>query len=78
MKKFNGILNLNKKPDLVVVFDHANSLDAIYEALKTNIPVISFINSGNNPKKIDYPITGNFTTAKGSKFYYNLIKHSLN
>jgi small subunit ribosomal protein S2 len=77
-EKFSGILNLNKKPDLIIIFDHANSLDALHEALKTNIPVISFINSGSNPQKVDYPITGNFTTVKGGKFYYNLIKYSLN
>jgi len=77
-EKFGGILNLNKKPDLLVVYNHSKSLDALHEAAKMNIPVISFINSGNNPEKIDYPIAGNFTSKKGGKIYSNLIKYLLN
>jgi small subunit ribosomal protein S2 len=77
-EKFGGLLNLNKKPDLIVIFDHSKSLDAYNEASKMQIPVISFINSGNNPSKVDYPIPGNFTSNKAGKLYYNLIKHLLN
>ena len=77
-QKFGGLLNLTKKPDLIVIFNHSKSLDAFNEAFKVQIPVISFVNSGNNPSKVDYPIPGNFTSNKGVKLYYNLIKHSLN
>ena len=77
-KKFGGILNLNKKPDLMVIFNHSKSLDAFNEALKMQIPTISFINSSNNPSKVDYPIMGNFTSNNAAKLYYNLIKYSLN
>lgn len=77
-EKFGGILNLNKKPDLLVIYNHSKSLAALNEAIKMNIPVISFINSGNNPEKVDYPITGNFISKNGGKIYSNLIKHLLN
>jgi ribosomal protein S2 len=77
-EKFGGLLNLTTKPDLIVIFDHSKSLDAFHEALKMQIPVVSFINSANNPSKVDYPITGNFTSTKGVQLYYNLIKNSLN
>jgi len=77
-EKFGGILNLNTKPDLLVVYNHSRSLDALHEATKMNIPVISFINSGNNPEKVDYPVTGNFMSKPGGKIYSNLIKHLLN
>jgi len=77
-EKFGGLLNLNKKPDLIVIFDHSKSLDAFNEAFKMQIPVISFVNSDNNPSKIDYIIPGNFTSTKAGKLYYNLIKYSLN
>jgi len=77
-EKFGGILNLNRKPDLLVIYNHSKSLDALYEAIKLNIPVVSFINSGNNPEKVDYPITGNFMSKNGGKIYSNLIKYLLN
>jgi small subunit ribosomal protein S2 len=77
-EKFGGILNLNKKPDLVVIYNHAKSLDAIYEAKKMNIPIISFINSSNNPEQVDYPVTGNFMSKNGGKIYSNLIQYLLN
>jgi len=77
-EKFGGILNLNKKPDLLIIYNHSKSLDALHEAIKMNIPVVSFINSGNNPEKVDYPITGNFMSKNGGKIYSNLIKHLLN
>lgn len=77
-EKFGGILNLNKKPDLLVIYNHSKSLEALHEATKMNIPVISFINSSNNPEKVDYPITGNFMSKNGGKIYSNLIKHLLN
>ena len=75
---FGSVLYLNKKPDLIVIFNHSKSLDAFNEALKMHIPVISFLNSGNNPSKVDYPVPGNFTSNNAENFYYNLIKYSLN
>jgi len=77
-EKFGGLLNLNKKPDLIIIFDHSKNLDAFNEAFKMQIPVISFVNSSSNPSKIDYPVPGNFTSNNAGKLYYNLIKHSLN
>ena len=77
-EKFGGILNLNKKPDLLIIYNHSKSLDALHEATKMNIPVISFVNSSDNPEKVDYPITGNFMFKNGGKIYSNLIKHLLN
>jgi len=76
-EKFGGILNLKNKPDLIVVFNHGKNLDAIREAAGINIPVISFANSSDNIKYVDYPITGNFNSKNFSKLYYNLIKNSL-
>jgi small subunit ribosomal protein S2 len=77
-EKFGGILNLNKKPDLLVIYNHSQSLEALHEATKMDIPTISFINSTNSPEKVDYPITGNFMSKNGGKIYYNLIKYLLN
>jgi len=76
-EKFGGILNLKNNPDLIVVFDHGKNLDAIREAAGINIPIISFANSSDNLKYVDYPVAGNFNSKKFGKLYYNLIKNSL-
>tara|TARA_B110000967_G_C18758580_1_gene496653 strand:+ start:171 stop:809 length:639 start_codon:yes stop_codon:yes gene_type:complete len=76
-EKFGGVLNLKNKPDLIVIFNHGKNLDSLREAFSINIPIISFVNSGDSIKYVDYPITGNFNSKKFSKLYYNLIKYAL-
>jgi len=73
-EKFGGVLKLRKKPDLLVIYNHSKSLDALNEALKMKIPVISFVNSNDNPNGVSYPVPGNFNSVKAGVLYYNLLK----
>ena len=77
-EKFGGILNLKKKPSLIVIYDHSKNLDALKEASKMGIPIISFVNSEGSTKQSDYPITGNFSSKLAGGLYKKILKHSLN
>ena len=77
-KKFGGIYFLKKTPDLIVIYNHSEGFEALKEAFKMGIPVISFVNSGSNPEESDYPIPGNFTSKTAGKFYKKIVRTFLN
>jgi hypothetical protein len=47
-QKENGVSNSTKQPDLLIVANPSRNGDAIKEARKINIPVISFLNTSLN------------------------------
>ena len=76
-QKFEGVLNLNKKPDLILIYNHSKNLDAFNEAVLLKIPTISLVNGDSSIDKIDYPVLGNFNSLKNGELFYNLIRHCL-
>ena len=76
-KKFGGTYFLKKTPELIVIYDHTESFQALTEASKMAIPVISFVNSDSNPTECDYPIPGNFIGKPAGKFYSQILKNFL-
>jgi ribosomal protein S2 len=41
------------------------------------IPVISFLNTSDDPTLVDYPVLGNFNSKDAGSLYYKLIKRFL-
>jgi small subunit ribosomal protein S2 len=76
--KFGGASFLKKTPNLVIIYNHSGSLEALKEASKMGIPIISFVNSDSSPEQSDYPIPGNFLLKSAGKFYSEIIKVFLN
>ena len=76
-KKFGGTYFLKRTPDLIVIFDHSESFQALREASKMGVPIVSFVNSSSNPEQCDYPIPGNFTSRLAGEFYYEVVKSFL-
>lgn len=74
-KSFGNITQLQTKPDLIVFFDNKLNQGLLKEAVEMNIPVISFLDSNDNPKNIDYPIPANTKSNKAGKFYMDLFSH---
>ncbi|PIR57989.1 MAG: 30S ribosomal protein S2 [Parcubacteria group bacterium CG10_big_fil_rev_8_21_14_0_10_38_31] len=70
---FGGLVSLKKKPDAVVIIDAKYEEVAKDEALKSAVPVISLINSDNNPTGIDYPVVGNDATRSSIKYFLDRI-----
>jgi small subunit ribosomal protein S2 len=59
MKNLEGILDMTKLPDALVVVDAELEDIAIKEARKIGIPVIALIDTNCDPNVVDYPVPGN-------------------
>ena len=72
-KKFGGTYFFKKTPSLVVIYNHSGNLEALKEASRMGIPVVSFVNSDSNPEQTDYPVPGNFMSGPAGKLYGKII-----
>ncbi|OGD66632.1 30S ribosomal protein S2 [Candidatus Berkelbacteria bacterium RIFCSPHIGHO2_12_FULL_36_9] len=74
---FDGILNMNKMPDVMFVVDAKNEDIAILEAVKKEIPLVAICDTDANPDKIDYPIPANDDAVKSLKMIIKLVEGAI-
>jgi small subunit ribosomal protein S2 len=53
------------EPDLILVFDYKNCVNAINEASNANIPVVAICDSDCDPTKVLYPVPANDDSVTG-------------
>ncbi|MGC9046913.1 MAG: 30S ribosomal protein S2 [Minisyncoccia bacterium] len=58
-KKFDGLVNLNRLPDLLFIIDPLRHKIAIQEARRLHLPIMAIMDNNDNPFYIDYPIFAN-------------------
>lgn len=63
-KFYGGIKTMKQRPDLLILVDPVNDVNAIKEAKKLNIPVIALANTNADPNLIDYVIPVNNYSIK--------------
>jgi len=66
-KYLGGVKNMTKKPDVIIVVDQKREINAIKEALKLNIPIVSILDTNCDPDLIDIPIPGNDDARRSIK-----------
>lgn len=76
-EKVGGLVNMNKLPDAVFVWDIGNEKTAVEEAKKKNIPVIAVCDTNVNPEKVNYAIPSNDDATKAIKLITNLINKAI-
>ena len=54
-----GIRDMEKNPDALVIIDTQREAIAVAEARRLGIPVVAIVDTNANPELIDYPIAGN-------------------
>ena len=54
-----GVLEMDKLPDAIVIIDTVKESIAVAEARRLNIPIVAIVDSNSNPEEINYPIAGN-------------------
>ena len=54
-----GVLDMDKQPDVIVIIDTVKETIAVAEARRLGIPIVAIVDSNRNPEEINYPIAGN-------------------
>ena len=57
--QLNGVKNMDRIPDIMIIIDQNQELTAVREAMKLNIPIISILDTNCDPDVVDVPIPGN-------------------
>jgi small subunit ribosomal protein S2 len=58
-RNLEGILEMDKHPDALVIIDTNREQNAVLEARRLGIPVVAIVDTNADPEIIDYPIAGN-------------------
>jgi len=56
---YSGILNMDKKPDLLLIVDIKKEKNAVKEALYYKIPIVAIADTNGDPSTVTYPIVAN-------------------
>jgi len=76
-KNLNGIKNMKRLPDLVVIVDQKRESTAVQECIKLNIPVISILDTNCDPDLTDIPIPGNDDAIRSIKLVLSKLADSI-
>ena len=66
-RDLDGIVEMKKLPDVVVIVDVCHDEIAVREARKLNIPIVAIVDTNGDPEPIDYPIAANDDAVKSIK-----------
>nr|QCI04784.1 ribosomal protein S2 [Bornetia secundiflora] len=76
-KHLNGIKDMNKIPDLVIIVDQKKETTAIQECIKLGIPTICLLDTNCNPEVIDIPIPANDDAIRSIKLVITKIADAI-
>ena len=76
-KNLNGIKNMKKLPDLVIIVDQKRESTAVQECIKLNIPVISLLDTNCDPDLTDIPIPANDDAIRSIKLILGKLSDSI-
>lgn len=58
-KNLEGLLNMDKLPDAIIVIDTNREEIAVAEANRLKVPIVAIVDTNCDPERVDYPIAGN-------------------
>ena len=76
-KKFGGIKNMLKIPDLLFVVNGRDNSLAITETRRAGIPVVGLCDTNINPALFDYPIPANDDAISSVKLILETVKNNI-
>ena len=77
-KHLNGIKNMERLPDVVIIVDQKREITAIRECRKLNIPIVSILDTNCDPDLVDIPIPGNDDAVRSIKLILNSLTDNIN
>jgi small subunit ribosomal protein S2 len=72
--KFDGIRNMSKLPDAVIIFGLDKDITCAREAKRKGIKIVSIVDTNVNPDIVDYPIPANDDAIMSVKYIIEKIK----
>ena len=75
--KFEGIRNMAKLPDAVVIFGIDHDLTAAREAKKKGIKIVAIVDTNVNPDIVDYPIPANDDAISAVGYIIDKVKETI-
>nr|YP_010952216.1 ribosomal protein S2 [Gloiopeltis furcata]WMP13885.1 ribosomal protein S2 [Gloiopeltis furcata] len=76
-KHLDGIKEMQKLPDLLIIVDQKRETTAIQECLKLGIPTICILDTNCNPEIIDIPIPANDDAIRSIKLVISKIADAI-
>lgn len=74
---FSGVEELNRLPDIVVVFDALHDSLALREAYRLKLPTVAICDSNSDPDLVSYPIPGNDDAVKSLRYFIDSIAEAI-
>lgn len=75
--RVGGLVNVNRLPDLIFVWDIKTEKTAVAEAVKKNVPIMAVCDTNTNPKDINYIIPSNDDATKTIDLIVALIGETI-
>lgn len=76
-KKFKGLKNLEKLPDIIFVLDVVKDSLAVKEAKNKGITIIGVCDANSDPSLVDWPIPANDDSVSSIKYILNKLSESV-
>jgi small subunit ribosomal protein S2 len=76
-KNLNGIKNMKRLPDLVIIVDQKRENTAVQECITLGIPIVSLLDSNCDPDLTDVPIPGNDDAIRSIKLIIGKLADSI-
>ena len=77
-KNLDGIKDMHRIPDVVILVDQKREMTAIRECQKLGIPIVSILDTNCDPDLIDIPIPGNDDAVGSIKLILQSLTDSIN
>ena len=74
---FEGVREMKKMPDAMIIVDPKKELNAIREARKLNIPVFGIVDTNCDPDVVDYVIPANDDAVRSIKVVLGVLNNAI-
>ena len=74
---FEGVREMKKMPDAMIIVDPKKELNAIREARKLNIPIFGIVDTNCDPDLVDYVIPANDDAVRSIKVVLGVLNNAM-
>lgn len=74
---FEGIRNLEKRPNILFVVDTTHEAIAIREARRLQIPTVGIVDTNSDPSVLDFPIPANDDSIKSLRVIFEYLQEAI-